>query len=149
MLRSNPCLFLYHLKKYPTITLSNIFLEKTQIVELTEKDIKDVIILLREHEVGDTEKETVNARYIANLLSRDWGFYYTVTTNLNRIKEHPRRYEVLTEEDHKGVANKIEEVLQAIEEEPKSLKWRMRAKIGTKKKWYTEVGETILPDTPV
>lgn len=130
---------------YPTITLADLFLEKMQIVKLTEKDVKDVIVLLREHEVGEKDEEIVNVKHIAKLLSRNWGFYYTVTTNLNRVKENSRRYEALTEVDHKYVTTKIDELLQVIEKEPKSLGWKMRAKIGTRKKWYTEVGEAVLP----
>ena len=130
---------------YPTITLTDLFLSKTQIVKLTEKDIKDVIVLLREHEVGEKDEETVNSKYIAELLSRNWGFYYTVTTNLTRVKEFSRRYEALTDEDCEDVVTKIDGLLQVIEKEPKSLGWKMRAKIGTRKKWYTEVEEAVLP----
>ena len=133
---------------YPTITLADIFLEKMQIVKLAEKDVKDTILLLREHKVGEIDAEMVNAKYIAKLLSRDWGFYYTVTTNLNRVKEFSRKYEALIEEDSKDVAAKIDKLLQVFKKEPKSLRWKMRAKIGTRKKWYTEVEETILPGAP-
>jgi len=132
---------------YPTITLSDILLGKMQIVKLNEKDIKDTIVLLREHKVGEKDKETVNAKYIANLLSSDWGFYYTVTTNLNRIKDFLKKYEALTKDDYNDVSTKVDELLQTIQEEPKSLKWKIREKIGTRKKWYTEVEEAVLPGT--
>jgi hypothetical protein len=134
---------------YPTITLGDLLLEKMQIVKLTEKDIKDVIVLLREHEVGAKDKETVNAKYVANLLSNDWGFYYTVTTNLNQIREFSKKYEALTKEDCSDVSTKVDELLQAIRKEPKSLKWKIREKIGTRKKWYTEVEEAVLPGTAI
>ena len=126
---------------YPTITLSDILLEKMQIVKITEKDIKDTIIMLLEHEVGEIEKETVNMRYIARLLSGDWGFYYTVTTNLKKTKEAVGDYEALTEEHRKDVIGKIDKLLDAIERQPKTFRWKMRARIGTSKKWYTEVEE--------
>jgi len=127
----------------PTITLSDLLLQKAQICEINEKDIKDMIILLREHEVGEAEKETVNARYIAKLLSNDWGFWYTATNNLNKVKEFLNLYEVLTQTDRQDVASKIDKLLQAIENEPKTIKWKVRAKVGTRKKWYTEVEELI------
>jgi len=127
----------------PTISLSDLFLQKAQICKINEKDIKDMIILLREHDVGETEKETVNVRFIAKLLSNDWGFWYTTTTNINKVKEFLGKYEALTEEDRKDVSAKIEKILKALNDEPKSLKWKMRAKIGTSKKWYTEVEELV------
>jgi len=126
---------------HPTITLSDLLLEKMQIVKITEKDIKDAIIMLREHDIGENEKEKMNAKYIAKLLSNDWGFYYTVTTNLNEIKEFLGQYEVLTEEDRMDVASKIDKLLGIIENEPKSFKWKIRAKVGTSQKWYREVEE--------
>lgn len=39
-------------KDFPTIPLAELLLEKMQIVKLNEKDVKDSILLIREHEVG-------------------------------------------------------------------------------------------------
>ena len=127
----------------PTITLSDLLLQKAQIVKINEKDVKDIMILLREHSVGETEKETVNVRYIADLLSSDWGFYYTVTANLRKVQELLSQYEALAKVDLQDIKSKIDELLKAIENEPKSLKWKIRAKIGTSKRWYTEVEELV------
>ena len=57
---------------FPTISLADLLLEKMQIVQINEKDIKDTIILLREHPVEDPDKETINANYVASLLAEDW-----------------------------------------------------------------------------
>jgi hypothetical protein len=132
---------------YPTITLADLMLEKMQIVKINEKDIKDAIVLLREHNVGQVDEETVNSKYIADLLSNDWGFYYTVTGNLDKVKRLLREYDALSEDDIRHDANEIDKLLRIIEEAPKSVGWKMRAKIGTRKKWYTEVGEAALPGT--
>lgn len=126
---------------YPTIPLAELLLEKLQIVQLNEKDVKDVIILLREHETGETDKETINAKYIARLLSNDWGFYYTATTNLRNIRSLLKEYPTLIEADKEFIENKIDNLLAIIEKEPKSFGWKMRAKIGTKKAWYRKVEE--------
>jgi len=123
----------------PTITLTDILLEKMQIVEINEKDIRDTIIMLREHQIQDGEKESVNADHISKLLASNWGFYYTVMTNLHNVKSFLDKYEALTPEDRRDVGSKIETLLKRIEDEPKSMKWRTRAKIGTRRKWYTEV----------
>ncbi len=125
----------------PTITLTDILLEKMQIVEINPKDIKDTIIMLLEHDVGDKEEETVNMNYISKLLSKDWGYYYTVTTNLKKVKDFLGEFESLTVENGKIVADKIDKILERIEGEPKSLKWKIRSKVGIKKKWYKEVEE--------
>ena len=128
---------------YPTVSLAGLLLGKTQIVQINLKDVKDTVVLLREHGVGESDDETVNSKYIAKLLSKDWGFYYTVTTNLKQIKEGLPTLKALNKEDISDVRTKIDELLEAIEREPKSMGWRMRAKIGTKKKWYEEVEEVV------
>lgn len=126
---------------YPTIPLAEMLLEKLQIVQINEKDVKDVIVLLREHEIGDSDEQTINANYIAKLLADDWGFYYTATVNLNKIKNLLDHYKELVENDKKLIESKIDNLLNTIEKEPKSLGWKMRARIGTKKQWYRKVEE--------
>jgi len=124
---------------YPTVPLAELLLEKMQIVNLTEKDVKDTIVLLRAHEVGDKDQETINSKYIAKLLKDNWGFYYTVTQNLKKIKVFLPNYQVLTKNDRDDITVKVNQILAAIEDEPKTLKWKMRAWVGPTKKWYREV----------
>ena len=131
---------------YPTIPLAEMLLEKLQIVQITEKDVKDVIILLREHEIGDNDNDVINAKYIAKIFAKDWGFYYTATTNLKKIKQLLKDFDALTDEDKKIVESRIDKLLDIIEKEPKSLGWKMRAKIGTKKIWYRKVEEIEFPE---
>lgn len=126
---------------YPTISLADILLHKMQIVELNKRDVIDTIVLLREHNVGEKDKEVINAKYIGSILSKDWGFYHTVTTNLSEVKKFLGQYDILTTEDCSDINNKIDELLVELEKEPKTLKWRMREKIGTRMKWYQEVEE--------
>lgn len=128
---------------YPTVSLADLLLGKMQIVKINLKDVKDTVVLLREHGVGEGDNETVNSKYIAKLLSEDWGLYYTVTTNLREIKERLPTLKALNKEDISDVGTKIDGLLEAVEREPKSMGWRMRAKIGTKKKWYEEVEEVV------
>lgn len=129
--------------EYPTIPLAELLLEKLQIVNFTEKDAIDVIMLLREHKLGSSDKDCINWEYIAKLLANDWGFYYTVTTNLNKLRDffigYVNKTNVLNDVDIEDLNGKIIQLLEKIDSEPKSMKWKMRAKIGTKKRWYQEV----------
>jgi len=124
-----------------TISLADLMLEKLQIVHINEKDVKDVMMLLREHEVGDHDHEVVNIDYISKLMSKDWGFYHTSTTNLRKIKSLLGEYDALSAEDRDVISVRIDEMLAMIEKEPKSVGWKLRAKIGTKKQWYNDVEE--------
>jgi hypothetical protein len=125
----------------PTIPLAELLLEKMQIVKLNEKDVVDTVMLLREHPVGDSDSETINSTHIAGLTARDWGLWRTVTSNLNRIKQLIPDMEKLSKEDRIDVSSKIDSLLSRVDIEPKTTGWKMRAKIGEKKKWYRDVEE--------
>jgi hypothetical protein len=122
-----------------TIPLADMLLEKMQIVHINEKDIVDTIMLLREHSVGKPAPETIDATYLAKILSSEWGFYYTVTTNLRLVEDRLRGYSELTEEDRTDVAKKIQNLLTILEAQPKTLAWKLRSRVGAKTKWYKDV----------
>lgn len=111
----------------PTVPLAELLLEKMQIVKLNEKDVIDTVMLLREHYVGDSDKETVNSTRVARLCGSDWGLWKTVTTNLRRMTGITRDMAKLSEEDQSDVTGKIETLLKQIEAEPKTMAWKMRA----------------------
>jgi hypothetical protein len=126
-----------------TIPLADLLLEKMQIVRITDKDIIDTIVLFLEHPVTSTDV-SLNADYVARRLAYDWGFYYTVTSNLGRISdEFVDQYEQLGGQERQTVRERIKQMLDRIEAEPKTIKWKMRAKLGTSVQWYKDVGELV------
>jgi len=129
-----------HLDK-PTIPLSELLQEKLQIVKLNMKDVKDTIILLLEHDVATktTDRETIDLSPILKRVSKDWCYYYTFSENLRKIREILLRLEIFQDKEKSMVNEKIVTILDAFEKVPKTLGWKIRAKIGTKKKWYNEV----------
>jgi len=124
---------------FPTIPLTDIVLSKLQIVQLNEKDVKDLIVLFREHEVDSRSKESVDAGYISDIMAKDWGFYHTATTNLKKIVDYLPHFNVLKEKDRELVKVRVQKLHDTIEKKPKSFSWKMRARVGTKKKWYNDV----------
>jgi len=125
-----------------TISLSDLLLEKLQIVEINEKDLKDLVVLFLEHPVAEREEPgAFDASYILDLLSKDWGFYYTVSLNLDRIRRYMETIPDLEEHHHDLVAQRIDELWKRVEAAPKSLKWKIRARVGPARRWYNEVGE--------
>jgi len=128
---------------FPTVSLADLVLQKLQIIETNERDAKDIIVLFLEHEVGDTDKETINGEYIAKLLADDWGFYYTVTENIKKNNNLALEYskDILSPQQLKTFQTRTGQLLSMIETKPKSFKWKMRQKIGTKSIWYNEVEE--------
>lgn len=123
-----------------TLSPTDLLLEKLQIVGFSEKDFKDCLILLFAHELTEQDKEdTINSAYVASLLSQDWGFWYTLTTNLQGIKDLLPRVDALSEDEARVIGVRIDTLLSRIEAEPKSMGWKARSKVGPKKRWYRPV----------
>jgi hypothetical protein len=131
----------------PTLPLAELLLGKTQIVFMTYKDIADTIMLLLAHEIGfDDTPEMLNIKYIGEKYFQKgtyaWGFYYTVTTNLSKIKDILPEFEELSEEQRNIIREKIDKMIKYFEELPKNRSWRAIVKIGASKKWYRPVETT-------
>lgn len=132
----------------PTIPLADIVLQKTQIHRINEKDIKDLIILLRAHDLIETdntdETNLMNIKYIAEVLANDWGFWKDATENLDKVKKFSEKYwkeELISQEDMTDVLNKVNTILEIIKNEPKTKNWQKRAKKGENKQWWKDVEE--------
>ena len=123
------------------VSLADLMLQKLQIVQINDKDLKDAMLLLLAAPIGDTDRDAINAKYIGKLFSEDWGFYYTATTNLNKVKKAMVEVNALEEGHRAIIAQKIDELLKIIEETPKSGKWKNRAKAGINKPWYQDVSD--------
>jgi hypothetical protein len=119
----------------PTVPLAELLLTKLQIVELNEKDVRDTVLLFHGHEVADHDDDAVNAQRIAELCARDWGLWRTITHNLARCDELLAEY-ALADDDRRRVSARIAEVLGQIGDAPKSRSWKLRARIGERKRWY-------------
>jgi len=123
------------------VSLTDLLLQKLQIVQMNDKDLKDAMLLLLAAPVADTDEEAINVEYLARILAADWGFYYTATTNLGRVKEAMSHVPALNDEQRATIAEKADQIVRRVEEEPKSRRWKRRAKVGTKKPWYNEVSD--------
>lgn len=126
---------------FPTIPLAELLMEKMQIVKINEKDIIDTIMLLREHPIGEGDVETINANRISQLCASEWGLWRTLTMNLEKVRRMMQVYPSITAEDQDVIGDRIDTLLQHIDAEPKPLSWKLRAKVGDKRKWYKDVEE--------
>lgn len=125
----------------PTIPLTELLLEKMQIVQINEKDIIDTIMLLLEHPLGDADKETINIKFAAELCAKEWGLWRTTTMNLDKVKQLAHHYTQLTDEQKNKVTAQVNATLKRLNDEPKPLAWRIRDRVGDRVKWYKEVDE--------
>jgi len=114
------------------LTPADLLLTKMQIVKLNAKDLMDIVALLLDHPVGAADGEIINAAYVARLLARDWGFYRTLQLNMDRIRTALARLPAQTD----AVGSRLAALWQAVEMHPKSLSWRLRARVGDRLPWY-------------
>jgi hypothetical protein len=124
-----------------TLPLAELLLTKLQIAQLNEKDVRDGLALLHGHGVGESDGDTINGAHIAECCMGDWGLWRTLTGNLGTCREHVDRYE-LSDAEKARLRTAIDELLERIEREPKSRAWKLRARIGERRRWY-EVPEEV------
>ena len=118
-----------------TIPLAELLLTKLQIIEVNEKDVRDTLALLHDHPVGEEDGDSVNGARVAALCASDWGLWRTFTANLSALEERMKPYD-LPDESKRRISGRVLELQERIEREPKTLGWRMRSKIGDRKRWY-------------
>lgn len=119
----------------PTVPLAELLLTKLQIIELNEKDVRDTVLLFHGHEVADHDGDAINAQRIGELCASDWGLWRTITGNLSGCAELLPNYP-LPDDESKRVGDRLQKVRDRIDEAPKSRGWKLRAKIGERKRWY-------------
>ena len=125
----------------PTIPLAELLLTKLQVVELTHKDLLDTVTLLHGHEVGTQDGEEINGDFIAGLTADDWGLWRTTKLNVERIGEQVGSLALEPEASARVVA-RTNALWERVEREPKSRKWRLRDRVGDRKRWYELPDET-------
>lgn len=122
-----------------TVSLADLLLTKLQIFRLDEKDTRDIVTLLTDVEVGqESGAGVIDARYIAKLCAEDWGLFYDVAVNLQRVDEDAASFE-LSPAQVAHVRHGVLYLIAAIDAAPKGLGWRARARIGTRKRWRSEL----------
>lgn len=118
-----------------TLPLAELLLTKLQIFEMNEKDIRDVCALLLDHPLGDNDNETININRVTQITSDDWGLWKTSMLSIGKVK----RYVLTVEMDaHEAqtLRTRVNELESALQNSPKSMRWKMRDRVGDKVKWY-------------
>jgi hypothetical protein len=122
-----------------TLDVTDLLLTKLQIVELNEKDVHDLFHLLSAFEVrpGD-EPGTIGLGRIGRLVAADWGWWRTATMNLDKLAQlaDGEHGDLLPEARRFEPGEQARAIRVACDEVPKSMKWKLRAKVGDRMQWY-------------
>jgi hypothetical protein len=131
------------LEKQPmTIPLAELLLTKLQIVQLTERDIRDIYSMTHDHPVTTGDGSEIEGDFIADLCARDWGLWRTCTStiqqSLARLPDYP-----LTPEASAVIASRLSALQKQIEKTPKTSRWKLRSRVGDRVRWYDEPEENL------
>ena len=140
----------------PTLPLAELLLSKLQIVKINRKDVLDALVLLAEHPSASDDGApdsrdgfgAINVPRILSFTSNDWGWWRTVTGNLDVLDQYLAVE--LTPEDldlNNGRAvlfdpkAQIAALRTAINDAPKSTRWKLRSRVGERQTWYRDPEE--------
>ena len=140
----------------PTLPLAELLLSKLQIAKINRKDVLDALVLLAEHPLGKDDGApdsrhglgSINVPRILSFTSNDWGWWRTVTGNLTVLDQY---LDAELTPDDLDLNNgrdvlfdpkaQIAALRTAIDEAPKSTKWKLRARVGERAAWYRDPEE--------
>ena len=129
-----------------TLPPADLLLSKLQIVEGTDRDAQDLLALLSDHDLTESDRDGIELARIRQLCGNDWGWWRTVDDTLSRMIARwtdPTAVGGSAPADARTTARDraraLRETLQAC---PKSLRWQARAALGARVRWY-EVPEEV------
>jgi hypothetical protein len=115
-----------------TLTPADLLLSKLQVFEVNMKDLVDTTALLLDHAIADKDDDAIDGAYLARLTADDWGLHRTLQLNTAKVREAVRELDV----DRDLVNQRLDELWARIDARPKSLKWKLRARVGDRVSWY-------------
>jgi hypothetical protein len=116
-----------------TLPLADLTVMKLQIVETNEKDYLDICAIFADHDLSEDDSG-INFVYIAALAASDWGLWRT----LGMVAERGERFSLELPGFAVGgvVAERLRRLRSALDRVPKTRGWKLRSRIGDRKRWY-------------
>jgi hypothetical protein len=120
-----------------TISLADLLLTKLQIVNINEKDVRDLLALLSDHgfDAGEIQLQRILA-----VSHNDWGLEHTLHRSLATLIGAIAGF-ALDPVQADRVLSRANELDDALNEAPKGAKWKLRARVGERLRWYEEPEE--------
>lgn len=112
-----------------------LLLLRLQLVEMPEAALREMYALLLDHPVTPRDaRGAIDLSRITRLCADQWGWYKTVLMNLQRLMAFAVKSGAVDEKTI--VVDRAAQIMQAIENAPKSLGWQARARVGESVRWY-------------
>jgi hypothetical protein len=123
-----------------TLTATDLLLSKLQIVELNRKDVLDAIALLHDQSLKAGGERCIDTAYLEQVWGNDWPLWRTSQITLTKIQKAVP--ELLAPEQASHTLGKVSVLMDLLDSGRKSLRWRIRARVGERIRWY-EIPEEI------
>jgi hypothetical protein len=122
-----------------TLDVADLLLSKLQVFELNRKDVHDILHLFSGFEVAEgDEPGSIGIDRIGKVVSEDWGWWRTATMNLEKaiLYTDGSPPDLVPPDRPFEPAAQAKALLDACNTVPKSLRWKLRAKVGDRVQWY-------------
>ncbi len=113
----------------------DLLLTKLQIVQVNDKDLRDVLVLLGDHPIG-SGPEAIDPIQLTAIVGNDWGWHTTLLDNIEKLDALGRSIDGLEPGLRARVVDRIAEVRVVIGSARHSVRWRARAAVGRRIPWY-------------
>lgn len=125
----------------PTLPLADLLLTKLQIVETTEKDFIDILALLVDHPFDKGPGNGIDLSRICALCGDDWGLWRTVRDVAEKARGFAHGLGPLP--GTYVVDAQVATLSAALDDAPKTRRWRRRSWVGERVRWYELPEETV------
>ena len=120
-----------------TLDPLDLLLTKLQIVELNEKDVEDCMRLLVSFPALDSDEPgTMDLRVFRAVVGDDWGWWRTATRNLDRLRALVVDGRPPLPGARLDPLGQLDAFARAAEDAPKTRRWKLRARVGERVRWY-------------
>lgn len=122
-----------------TLSLADLTVLKLQVMETNKKDYLDICAIFADHDLSEDDRG-VNATYIASLAASDWGLWRTMGLVAEKSEKFALELPGFTAGEL--AAGRLRRLRERLDNVPKTRGWRLRARIGERKRWY-EIPEEV------
>ncbi|MGZ4178353.1 MAG: hypothetical protein ACXVUX_19245 [Solirubrobacteraceae bacterium] len=127
-----------------TLSPTDLLLSKLQIIELNAKDLDDCLRLLVTFDLGASDDpQVIDLRVISALVGDDWGWFKTISLNLDRIRAALADGAMAVPGGGRvDPTAAVQTLAETLQQAPKSRRWKLRDRVGERKRWYELPEET-------
>jgi hypothetical protein len=115
-----------------TISVSDIIITKLIIHVMNEKDYRDIFTIMKDMELGREDRPgVINVSYLASICSKDWGLFQDINSKIDECLQVMSHYN-FSQPESDLIRTRFQSIKEAMDSEPKSLKWKMRSLMGSR-----------------